>query len=409
MLIEHIQSIFSPEHGGPMVSLKNFALGQAEHGVAVRVRCLEGFRHTSPALRLADTRIDQKIFSVDFPRVSGRSPGLKRFLRAESSPDVYHLHGVWTFGQRYGMQEAQRRGVPYVVELMGGYQPEELERKPWRKRLFRRWFQDRLLHEANCIHTNSAVEAGQLAEMGFKGPFAPIPVGFDIAAADQAGRSLADYRPEFARRWEAQSPYILFLARVHPNKGVDVLLQAFARLADRFPFTHLVFAGPGAPAYLAELAERLKSLPGAARIHMLGFVTEREKIWLYRNATVYCLPSFSENYGATIQDALGHGTLTVTTWRTPWHQLENMGFGWLAKPEIDSLTAKLAEALSLPAADRAERGARASAWIRREYSLDEVIRRQLQLYAWLRGGPKPEFILSHCVALTNHRIWARFH
>ena len=391
MKIEHILGIFSPEHGGPTIGIGNYVRGQAAHGHQIKLRVLEGFPNTSPAVRL-NSVVDQQIFPVAMPAVSCRSPKLKAFLKREPSPDLYHLHGTWPLPSKYGADEARRRRIPYVVEMMGSYQPHELVRKPWRKRLFRSWFADRMLHEASCIHTNSRMEMEQLIALGFRGPFAPIPVGFDTAAATEMERQLNGTPPEFAIQWKT-SRFVLFLARVHPNKGIELLLEAWARLAKDFPDVRLVVAGPGQPDYKSDLVAKTKSL-GIGRIDFLNYVTELEKVWLYKNAFVYCLPSFGENFGATIQDALGFGTPVITTRRTPWWGIEHQSVGWLAEPNVSSVEEKLRQALGLGNADRTLISEKARKWIRQEFSLEEAINKQLQMYAWLCGGERPGFVVS---------------
>jgi len=394
MIVEHIQGIFSPEHGGPMISLRNFAQGQSRKGLTVRVRVLEGFPDCSPALRLR-AEIDQKIFQVGFPRVAGRSAALKRFLGTEEKPDIFHIHGAWHLAQKYGADEARRRGVPYTVEMMGSYQPEELSRKPWRKWLFRRAFQDQILRQAACIHANSIREAQQLRDLGFRGAFAIIPVGFDVETADALESGLADHTPPFANApGLADQRYVLFLARVHKNKGVEVLLEAWSRLARDHANVALVIAGPSAVGYQAELAARYAPLVGSKKVIFLGYVDDWAKIWLYRHAAVYCLPSYSENFGATIQDALGYGTPVITTRNTPWHNLEALGMGWLADTEAKSLASHLHTALSLPTGVTEAMGAKARIWIRKEFALSAVIDEQIKLYQWLSGGEKPGFVIS---------------
>jgi len=391
MNIEHILAIFSPEHGGPTISICKSVLGQATRGHKVGLRVLEGYPHTSPAMRL-NSVVDQQIFPVAIPIVSCRSPKLKAFLKREPSPDLYHLHGTWPLPSKYGADEARKRGIPYIVEMMGGYQPHELACKPWRKYLFRKCFLDRMLHQASCIHTNSKLEMEQLIELGFRGPFAPIPVGFDTEAATELERKLDGTPPEFATQWKT-SRFVLFLARLHPNKGIEILLEAWARLAKDFPDVRMLVAGPGNPDYKSELMARTKSIADG-RVDFLNFVTELEKAWLYKNAFVYCLPSFGENFGATIQDALGFGTPVVTTRRTPWQDIEKQGVGWLAEPNVSSAEEKLRQALNLGNADRALVAEKARKWIRREFSLNEVINKQIRLYEWLCGGQRPDFVIS---------------
>jgi glycosyltransferase involved in cell wall biosynthesis len=392
MIIEHIIGIFSKEHGGPTISISDYTLGQAALNHEVRLRVLEGYSNTSPAVRLDG--IDQKIFPVAFPKKASRSPSLKSVLRHEEPPDIYHLHGVWPLPTKYGAYEARRRNVPYVVQMMGGYQPAELQRKPWRKMLFRRWYADRLLRNASCIHVNSRMEMDQMVDLGFKGPFAVIPVGFDTIAAERMHHRLGTWTPTaICEKWKAKR-FVLFLARVHPNKGVDILLRAWSRIKDSFPNVHLLIAGPGDPDYKSHLRSQIGE-PLSARVEFLDFVSEIEKTWLYKNAAVYCLPTFGENYGATIQDALGYGTPVVTTHCTPWTNLEEIGFGWIAAPDEVSLERKLRLSLELGREARDLMGENAKQWIRANFSLTEAIERQLAMYRWIRGdGRSPDFIFS---------------
>jgi len=393
MLVEHIQGIFSKEHGGPTYSLSNSARGQAARGIAIRVRVLEGFRGTSAAHRLG-SGVDQAIFPVRFPKVSGRSPKLSKFLRRETAPDIYHLHGAWLLAMKYGADEARKRRIPYMIEMMGAYQPAELKRKPFRKRVFRGWFQDAILQAASCIQTNSIMEARQLAELGFRGPFAPIPVGFDLQAAGEAERKLPEHRPDFAEM-PAGGRIVLFLARVHANKGIEVLLEAWQRLAPEFENVCLVVAGSCQKEYGDSLLARFEALVRSRRVKFLGHVSDLDKVWLYRKAAVYCLPSFSENYGATIQDALGYGVPVITTRETPWDNLEKMNIGWLVEPKIDAVAETLRAALLLPSGTLAAMGERAGAWIRKEFSLETVIGQQLAVYDWMLGGDEPDFLIRN--------------
>src|SRR6266581_7653471 len=158
MQIAHIQGIFSPEHGGPTQSLANYARGQISHGHRVSVWTLEGFPGMSPAMRL-EPPIEMQIFPVGTPARFGCSAAMQRQLRAADSPEVYHLHGAWLRAMYYGAMEAMRRKRPYVVEVMGMYEPWCLGQKWSQKRIARWLYQDRILQNASCLHVNSLQEA----------------------------------------------------------------------------------------------------------------------------------------------------------------------------------------------------------------------------------------------------------
>jgi hypothetical protein len=181
MHIAHVVGLFSPEHGGPANELPLHCRAQAKAGHSVTIRVLEGFPGTSPAIRL-DPPIDWFAGRVQFPARLGGSAELKRRLRQDPSPDVYHLHGAWLRAMVYGSQEARRRRRPYVLHLMGMYQHYALKQKWLQKSLVRKWFQDRVVHDATCLHVNSVVEGKELRELGFQNPIAIMPVGVDMEA-----------------------------------------------------------------------------------------------------------------------------------------------------------------------------------------------------------------------------------
>src|SRR5262245_25618225 len=128
MNISHIQGIFSPEHGGPTQTLSNYARFQVAGGHRVSIWALEGFPHISPAMRL-DPPVEMNVFQVEKPARLGGSTTMQRRLRNADSPDMYHLHGAWLRAMHYGALEARRRDRPFVLEIMGMYEPWCLQQK----------------------------------------------------------------------------------------------------------------------------------------------------------------------------------------------------------------------------------------------------------------------------------------
>ena len=119
---------------------------------------------------------------------------------------------------------------------MGAYETYARRQKWARKWLFRKLFQDGLLRRAACLHAGSPNEARDLRELGFRTPIAVIPVGVDTTRImeSRAGEGTASTAP---RPGWAEQPFVLYLARIHPKKGIELLLQAWAEIAVRFPNT----------------------------------------------------------------------------------------------------------------------------------------------------------------------------
>jgi glycosyltransferase involved in cell wall biosynthesis len=409
MDITHVQGIFSPEHGGPTQSLANYCRRQAAANHRVSVWTLEGYANTSPAVKL-EAPIEMHAFRVETPARLGCSSEMRRQLRMADSPDIYHLHGVWLRAMHYGAREAARRKCPYMLEVNGMYEPWALCQKWLQKRIARWWFQDRILHEASCLHVNSIQEVEQLRKLGFTAPAAVIPGGIDLDEIDRQKPVLPSASP-----WrELQGrPFILYLSRLHPKKGLDLLIRAWAKIQrtevgsqrseGRSPSSvvrcpssdfRLVIAGSGEPDYVEQCKKLAAELGIANQCFWAGRVDELQKSWLFTNAHCYVLPTFSENFGNVVVESLAHGTPVITTIYTPWTDLPKHHCGWIIDNTESELIQALNVAMRMDAATRQKMGENGGKLVHEYYSLELVTKNILSVYEWLLGtGPKPGCIV----------------
>jgi len=388
MHIAHIQGLFSPEHGGPTLSLRNYATEQARRKHRVTVRALTGFKHVSPAETL-DAPIDFFVGRVSSPRRLGVSPELKRKLREDPTPDIYHLHGAWLRGVYYGAAEAKRRDRPYVWELMGMYEPYGLNISRKAKAIARRWYQDRVLHQASCLHANSIIEAQNLRSLGFRKPIAVIPVGVDMRERE----SRLPYLTGTSTQSDGEGPFALFLARIHPKKGVPMLLQAWAAAAPGSDWK-LVLAGSGDVEFVEECKSTASALGIAEQCVWTGHVSEEQKRALFRDASFYVLPTYSDNFANSVAEALAHELPVLTTTATPWQELAERGCGWISEPNPAAIADGLMGAFVQPPATLKRMGKIGAGLVQEKYSLEASTRKMEMLYEWiLGGGPCPDFVL----------------
>jgi glycosyltransferase involved in cell wall biosynthesis len=424
MHIAHIQGIFSPEHGGPTQSLINYCQHQVRAGNKLSVWTLEGLPNTSAAIRLPKP-IETHVCPVDSPARLGGSIVMRHALREADSPDLYHLHGAWLRAMHYGAEEARKRKRPYMLELMGMYEPWGLCQKWLQKRIARWWFQDEILKQANCLHVNSNQEAEHLRRLGFKAPIAVIPVGVDLQQIERqkSDFSISEFQnlsvsesqrfsiserdvsisasqcvsiSEFQLSAFKNRPFVLFLSRIHEKKGIDLLLQAWAKLrTSHLTSTDwlLLIAGSGEPDYVQRCQAHVARLGLNGSCIWAGRLSEEEKSWAYSNASLFVLPSYSENYGNAIAEALAHGTPVITTTKTPWHDLVQKNCGWIVEPAAEDLAEKLDAALKLGPAQLRALGRNGIQWCRSEFSLDFVAREIESVYEWLLGGKKPKCVI----------------
>jgi glycosyltransferase involved in cell wall biosynthesis len=306
---------------------------------------------------------------------------LKRKLRADLTPDIYHLHGTWLRAMYYAAAEAERRGRPYLIELMGMYEPYGLSEKQYAKQVARKWFQDRILRSASCLHVNSAQEATNLRRLGFTCAIAVIPVGVDMHAISANRNSPSTSTDDWIT---SHSPYVLFLSRLHPKKGLALLLQAWATA--NTSGCKLLIAGVGDPDYVNACQSQAVDLGISKACVWLGHVDEKQKSDLFRNASFYVLPSYSDNFANSVVEALAHERPVLTTTATPWRELREQQCGWIAEPNADSLRQCLDEALACTPGIRREMGIRGGELARQKYSLDSTIKSLDDVYLWVKNG-----------------------
>jgi glycosyltransferase involved in cell wall biosynthesis len=261
------------------------------------------------------------------------------------APEIVHFHGLWQRNFPRISAYCQHRGVPYIVSPHGMLEPWAWRHKWWKKWAYFHLIERRHLARADRLLTTSAAEAHNLEK------FFPRPKPFVLPLGMAESRE-PDYVT--ARRtlgWSESEIIILFLSRIHPKKGLFLLLQALASLdsnASPQPI-RLVIVGSGSESYL----RKLRAFARKEQRHMprIDWVDEiwGEGKWAYlQGADLMCLPSYSENFGFVVLESLQVGTRVITTDQTPWDSIPSSGAGWIVPPKVDALAGALAGYLAYP-------------------------------------------------------------
>jgi len=241
--------------------------------------------------------------------------------QGDNSPNetVVHFHGLWQPQFLKASRRCRSRNIPYVVSPHGMLEPWAWKHKRWKKWPYFLLFERNHLLRAASLLATSDMEAGNLRRFFPRARCSVIPLGLpDSHLPDHAGarQSLG---------WQPNEKILLFLSRIHPKKGLDLLLNSLADL-DRqsHPGIRLVVVGGGDAVYVSRLRaladERKSKLP---RIDWLGEIWGKEK-WSYlQGADLFCLTSFSENFGLAVLEALQVGTRVLTTNTVPWQFLSD--------------------------------------------------------------------------------------
>lgn len=312
----------------------------------------------------------------------GLSPAMKHGLRAAArDAAVIHNHGLWMMPNIYAGAAIKRTSCLLMTSPRGMMDPWAWRHHALRKRVVLALGQSAALRATACFHATAPMEAEAIRELGFRAPVAVVHNGVAVPQMDapeprdEAGRTL------------------LFLSRIHPKKGIDILLPAWRNVQDRFPDWNLCIVGPDCDGHLLEMKKLAASL-GIRRVAFTGRVPENEKSEYYRRAELYVLPTHADNWAVTVADALAHGIPAIVSRMAPWPGLEKHQCGWWIDNTVDSLTQCLRTALGISPGGLAERGRRGREWVLREFSWAAAGEMMAATYRWmLHGGAAPKWVL----------------
>ena len=306
------------------------------------------------------------------------SPGLRRAVSDEAArADVVHAHGLWLMPNVYASHAATRARTSLVVSPRGMLATEALEYSRLKKRLFWLLLQRRAYAGAAAWHATSDPEAAEIRAFGITAPIAVIPNGIDLP------RVLADHAEARPRR------RLLFLSRIHPKKGLPVLLDAWSQIAAECPEWDLVIAGADEGGHRAELEARIAT-EGIANVTFTGPLYGDAKTALLKDTDLFVLPTRNENFGIAVAEALAAGIPAVVTTGAPWAGLESERSGWWIEQGAEPLLAALRQATALPAHERRAMGLRGRDWMTRDFGWDRIGQQMCAVYKWLaKDGPRP--------------------
>jgi glycosyltransferase involved in cell wall biosynthesis len=378
----------SPVYGGPSFSSIGLAEALGRRGLRVDVV-------TTNAAGPHDLPVepyqwfDESTYRLQyFPRwtrfEAKLSPALMRWLfRHVADYDIVHGMSVFNFPSYAYCEACRWREVPHIVHPQGMFEPWAMSNKGWKKRAYFRWLNEPQLQSANVIHCLTSHEAESIAALGVRVPKVIVPNGiaFDSMVKGDTSSFLRRY-PQLANKTR-----LLFLHRIDPKKGLDILAQSFGRLHNRFPNAHLIIAGPDPTGYWSTASAFFESC--ASAVTYTGMLTGQEKADALAAADLFVAPSYSEGFSMSVLEAMAAGLPSVIT--TGCNFPEAAKANVALEVPIDATA--FAEALSslienLPVAR--EMGKRAREFIFQNYTWDQAAKKTHEVYtAILNHEPAP--------------------
>lgn len=373
MKVLHVIPSVGPLRGGPSFVLRTVAAGLARCGVEVHVATTDD---NGPE------RLDVEIDSaVD------EDGALYRYFRRQTRPyivslpittwlwsnvanyDLVHIHGVFSWTPNIAGGIARRKGIPYLVRPLGILNRYGMRhRRRTLKRVSFPLCEKPLLEGAAAVQYTSDLEREEAEDLGFSSR--GVVIGNPVAVPPPGTIDANAFR----RRYPSLcgKTVYLFLSRIDRKKGLDLLIPAFAAFRRTHPDAALVIAGDGDP----ELIRSLRS----DDILWTGFLGGRAKWEALAACDVFVLPSYSENFGVAVVEAMGVGRPVIVS-RNVGIQAEiaAVGAGVVAECTVPSLVAAL-ETMHRDERARAACGAAGTMLVRERYSTPAVCSQMLTLY-----------------------------
>jgi glycosyltransferase involved in cell wall biosynthesis len=292
-------------------------------------------------------------------------PALRRDLPGY---DVVHLHALHQFHNWLGGRLCRQSGTPYIVCPHGMLDPYIRDHHRGRKWLMEVAFQNDVLRRAAAIHYTCEVERDISRPFDGGAPAQVVPLGVRLDGFD----TLPPAEVFHARFPETRGRrVVLFLSRLHSKKGLDLLIPAFARLAAEDPSLHLVVAGPD-DGMLDQCKAWTRRDGVPEKVTFTGMLHGEDKFAAFAAASVFALPSYSENFGIAVIEAMAAGLPVVISDQVNiWREVQAGGGALVVRCEEQKLALALAAVLRDPAlATDMARKARDS--VRRLYRWDSV-------------------------------------
>lgn len=376
MRVLHVITNLSPAYGGPVKACKEMCASLADAGEDVTIYTTN---LDYPVGRL-DVPLNKRIhhdgynvwyFPIQFsPYVV--SWGLARALKENINKfDLVHIHGLYRFPQAAAAYFSRKYKVPYLIRPHGSLDPFLFNHKRHRvsKRLYEHLIENKNLNAASALHFTTSEEMQLVQSLRLSAPGVVIPNGLDSDKYDDL--------PPFGRFRKkhkiGDAKIILHFGRINFIKGIDILVKAFAEVSRTRDDVFLVIAGPDNEGYRSQVESWLTEENVTSKIIFTGMLQGDDALEVLRDADIFALPSYAENFGIAVIEAMASGLPVVISDKVNiWREVRDAGAGLVTSCN----ETEVAEAFIKLLDDNKKRGKLGNAGkilVREKYGWDEIV------------------------------------
>ncbi len=394
MRIVHVISSLDPKTGGPITALLAMVRAQVRDRHSVTVVATwsrtqspghaEDLRKMGAHVELIGPCFGPLMWHWDICTI------LRNALRDAS---IVHIHAIWEEIQHRAATIARELNVPYVITPHGMLDPWSLSQRSTKKRLYMFLRLRRDLNHASALHFTTDIERDLTAPL----QLAPDPI-VEPYCLDLSEFHNLPQRGYLRKRFPqiGNRKIVLFFSRLHPKKGLDLLIPAFARGAPKDSV--LVLAGPVAADYEREVDRMIEQNKLGDRVIKTGMLYNGSRVAALRDADLFVLPSYQENFGIAVVEALAAGVPVIISDQVNIHPtISRARVGAVIPTEIESLIAQLNHWLSDDATRHSAAG-RTRDFVFDEYDATRSVRRWTAHYARVIGAARSRRALRQVAA-----------
>jgi glycosyltransferase involved in cell wall biosynthesis/SAM-dependent methyltransferase len=394
MRILHLSEAIGRQSGGLGAIAVGLARSQRAMGHASYIWTVDSPSEADWARQeygLADAISTTPVLGPALLRLSPMAERAARSAGAGGTFDILHQHGIWAGNTRVTNAWRNAHARPTVVAPQGALEDYSLNRSAWKKRFGLLMYESSNLRRASCLQATAETEAESFRRYGLTGPIAVIPNGIPDEAVTNTGSGL---RFRLRHGIPADRRVMMFLSRIHPKKGLPLLLEAYARMRAQLASWDIVIVGFDEIGHTDELKRMAASLGIASHVIFTGPAFGQDKADALAAAELFVLPTHSDNFAIAVAEALGAGIPVITTRAAPWQDLPRLGAGWWTDVSTDGIAAAVRDAARRDSRSLAEMGRRGRQLAIERYLWTGVAAKTLQVYEWVSGrASRPDFVI----------------
>ncbi|MEM7725916.1 MAG: hormogonium polysaccharide biosynthesis glycosyltransferase HpsP [Cyanobacteria bacterium P01_A01_bin.45] len=390
MRILQIVPSISLIYGGPSQMILGLAPALAKQRVKVTILTTDsnGDRGQKPLDVPLGEPIEQDGYEIIYFRCSPFrrykfSIDLLKWLKQNAKNyDLAHIHALFSPISSFAAATCRRQNLPYILRPLGTLDPADLRKKRQLKRFYINILERHNIAGAAAIHFTSEQEAKVSQRFGVTTRDLVIPLGVNSLDIKYSNPQLEGNKLLNQYDIPSDIPLLLFMSRIDPKKGLDILIPALEKLISEGLKFHFILAGtnPQDPNYEEKIRLKIQNSSLNFCTTITGFVTGELKSALLKAADLFVLPSYYENFGIAVAEAMVAGKPVVISDQVHiYEQVRSNESGWVGTTDVESMVQLLREALKNPEECK-YRGSRAQEYALQHYSWDAIARQIIDVY-----------------------------